>query len=295
MSPEDHAFGELVTRVRADVEERLAREVAQAVHRAELLSPRARDVVAALGALALRGGKRVRAVLVAAAYEACGGEGGASRVTAAGASIEILHAYLLVHDDWMDQDEVRRGGPSVHVLLRGRLRDDRLGDAAAILAGDFGCAVAQRLLLEVDVPPARLAEAARVLARIQEDVVLGQTLDLLDTSCDVETKHDLKTGSYTVRGPLALGAALAGASTEQRAALERFGGPLGIAFQLRDDLLGLFGEAREVGKPIGSDLRQGKRTALVAEAGASLEGTEFSEAARLALRGAIRAIGRREK
>src|SRR5262249_23537715 len=157
------------------------------------------------------------------------------------AALEILHAYLLVHDDWMDQDEVRRGGPSVHVMLRRAVSDDRLGDAAAILAGDFGSAMAQRLLLQVEAPAAHLAEAAKVFARIQEDVVLGQTLDLLDPSCDVETKHDLKTGSYTVRGPLALGAALAGASDERRAALERFGAPLGVAFQLRDDLLGVFG------------------------------------------------------
>jgi geranylgeranyl diphosphate synthase type I len=118
--------------------------------------------------------------------------------------------------------------------------------------------------MEADVPPSRLAEAAHLFARIQEDVVLGQTLDLLDPSCDVETKHDLKTGSYTVRGPLALGALLAGASSERRAALERFAGPLGVAFQLRDDLLGVFGDLRTTGKPAASDLRQGKRTALVA-------------------------------
>jgi geranylgeranyl diphosphate synthase type I len=321
MSPEDRAFAAFASRVKGEVEERLAREVARTVARAEGLSPRARDVVAALGDLATRGGKRVRAVL-------------------------LLHAYLLVHDDWMDEDEVRRGGPSVHVMLRSAIGDNRLGDAAAILAGDFGSAVAQRLLLEVDLPAVQLAEAARVFARIQEDVVLGQTLDLLDASCDVETKHDLKTGSYTVRGPLALGAALAGASEERRQALERFGAPLGVAFQLKDDLLGVFGAPRETGKPLYSDLRQGKRTALIAalsgdreaallmprvfgvpdasddearalanrlvtsgarakvearieaclvEAEAALGGAPFEDASRLVLEGAIRAIGRREK
>src|SRR5262249_4820353 len=106
MSPHDRAFATFAARVKGEVEARLAHEVELATARAARLSPRAGDVVGALGDLALRGGKRVRALLVAAAYEACEGEGGASRVTSAGAALEILHAYLLVHDDWMDQDEV---------------------------------------------------------------------------------------------------------------------------------------------------------------------------------------------
>jgi geranylgeranyl diphosphate synthase type I len=205
----------------------------------------------------------LRAVVLAAAYEACRGEGGAERVGKAGVALELLQTYLLIHDDWMDQDEVRRGGPSVHAALRKSLGDTRLGDASAILAGDYGAGLALGALLAVDAPPARLLEAARAFARIQEHVVRGQLLDLLDSSEDVEVKHDLKTGSYTVRGPLAMGAALAGASDEQKEALERFGRPLGIAFQLRDDLLGVFGDPSATGKPTGSDLREGKRTALV--------------------------------
>src|SRR5262245_33900760 len=106
MTDEVHAFPSFAKRVQGEDGGRLAREIAGLVARAESLSPRARDVVGALGELAMRGGKRVRPVLLAAAYEACEGEGGSARVASAGAALEILHAYLLVHDDWMDQDEV---------------------------------------------------------------------------------------------------------------------------------------------------------------------------------------------
>ncbi len=262
-------FLELAVRVRLEIEAELARTLREAASRAKDAGPRAHDVVDALAELAMRGGKRLRAVLVAAGYEACDGEGGASKVALAGVAVELLQAYLLIHDDWMDQDDVRRGGPSVHAHLRGVLGDARLGDVAAILAGDYGSALAQSTLLRVPLPAERVLEAARVFARIQEDVVTGQVLDVLDVghaSGPVEVKHDLKTGSYTVRGPLALGAALAGATAGARATLDRFAAPLGIAFQLRDDLLGTFGDAKATGKPTGTDLREGKRTALVEEA-----------------------------
>ncbi len=101
---------------------------------------------------------------------------------------------------------------------------------------------------------------------MHEDVVVGQQIDMLGRAEDVEAMHALKTGSYTVRGPLSLGATLAGAPAEAGAALERFAAPLGIAFQLRDDLLGTFGATAETGKPVGNDLRAGKRTAVLAEA-----------------------------
>jgi geranylgeranyl diphosphate synthase type I len=110
------------------------------------------------------------------------------------------------------------------------------------------------------------------LARIQTTVVMGQLLDMRAQAGDraaVERVHDLKTGSYTVRGPLALGAILAGASDEARARLDAFAQPLGVAFQLRDDLLGTFGDSRATGKPSGRDLAAGKRTALVAELAAA--------------------------
>jgi geranylgeranyl diphosphate synthase type I len=111
-------------------------------------------------------------------------------------------------------------------------------------------------------------EAARALARMQVDVVRGQVIDLRASAADaraVEAMHDLKTASYTVRGPVAVGAALAGASADRVEALARFASPLGVAFQLCDDVLGVFGDPSATGKPAASDLRRGKRTALVVE------------------------------
>jgi geranylgeranyl diphosphate synthase type I len=147
----------------------------------------------------------------------------------------------------------------------------RTADAFAILAGDFAGGLALEALQKVPVSPACLAAASHEMARIERDVVLGQMCDLSAelskdsaTFASVELTHRLKTGSYTVRGPLCLGASLAGADAATKRALEAFAEPLGVAFQLRDDVLGTFGDPRSTGKPSTGDLRQGKRTGLIA-------------------------------
>ncbi len=217
--------------------------------------------------LALRGGKRMRAILLAAAYEGCGGEAGAERVVRAGAALELLQVYLLIHDDWMDGDEVRRGGPSIPAVMR-----DLFGghaDAASILAGDLAAAWAHRAMLEVPLPAERVVRSMSELARIEEEVVQGQLLDVRGCARneqEVEAVHALKTASYSVRGPVIVGGVLAGAADDQLARLAAFAEPLGIAFQLRDDVLGTFGDELTTGKRSGGDLREGKRTALIVDA-----------------------------
>jgi geranylgeranyl diphosphate synthase type I len=263
-------FEDFAARVRSDVDAHLTAWLDVAVARAAARGPEVQAVADAVRGLVLRGGKRLRAILAAAAFEACGGPAAQRPAAiAAGASLELLQGYLLVHDDWMDGDDVRRGGPSVPALMRKRFADD--GDAASILAGDLACAWAQACLLQAadGVDPARLALAAGELAAAQEDVVSGQVLDVCaraDDAAGVEAVHALKTASYTVRAPVAIGARLAGARPAQVAALVAFAEPLGVAFQLRDDVLGVFGDARATGKPWGADVRKGKRTALVIEA-----------------------------
>jgi geranylgeranyl diphosphate synthase type I len=180
---------------------------------------------------------------------------------------------LLIQDDWMDGDDERRGGPSVHAALRRTHRDPHLAESLAILAADLAAGFAFELIARSPFPAARLQEALGVYGRMHFEVVCGQQLDLCKHD-DVALTHQLKTGSYTVRGPLALGALLADGNAAQLAALERFGAPVGVAFQLRDDLLGTFGDKAEVGKPVGADLRAGKRTALIAEAYAILPSHE---------------------
>jgi geranylgeranyl diphosphate synthase type I len=226
-------------------------------------APDARAMVSALRSLALRGGKRLRASFVCAGHAAFGGD--PMDVIAAASGVEILHAYLLAHDDWMDADDVRRGGPSVHAELRDRFGDERQGAIGAVLAGDLGGALAVEAVCSVALPAERVVAGVRELAAFHTDVVLGQMLDVRNTASDlasVEAMHELKTASYTVRGPLRLGAALAGARDLQ--AIDAFANPLGVAFQLQDDVLGAFGDPKLTGKPRGSDLREGKRTSLVA-------------------------------
>ena len=253
-----------VLEVRSAVDARLDALLADAEANARRAGEEPLAIAMALSSLVRRGGKRLRPALLTATAIACGRTIDRT-VVDAGCAWELLQAYFLVHDDWMDGDTTRRGGPTAHVTLAARHGDAHLGASLAVLAGDLGSALAHRVIAESDAP----VEALVTFARVHEDVVLGQALDLTLSAHDlaaVERMHALKTASYTTRGPVAMGALLAGASSDTRAQLDAFATPLGIAFQLRDDLLGAFGSEAETGKPVGSDLRSGKRTALIAEA-----------------------------
>jgi geranylgeranyl diphosphate synthase type I len=259
-------FEAFVVAVRGQVEARLAAWLEERVAGARAQGRDVAVVAEGVRELTLRGGKRLRAVLLAAGFEACGGAG-VDVVTPAGAALELFQTYLLAHDDFMDGDAVRRGGPSLPALMSASFEEQAA--AMAILAGDLACAWAQQALLEVDLPAERVLRASRELAKVHDQVVAGQVLDVAASSSDapaVEAMHALKTASYSVRGPLLMGAHLAGGTDEQVAALTAFAEPLGIAFQLRDDVLGTFGDTAKTGKPAGNDLREGKRTALVVEA-----------------------------
>ena len=251
--------------VRERVNARLERFFAAKLREAQRTSDAASELVDAVAELTMRGGKRLRAAGLHAGLCAVASVFEPERSDDAAAAIELLQTYFLIQDDWMDGDVERRGGPAVHVALSTRHGDARLGASLAILAGDVASGFAWELISAAPFPAARLREALATFARMHFEVLCGQQLDLLGHA-DVGLVHQLKTGSYTVRGPLALGGLLGDASAEQLAALERFGAPLGLAFQLRDDLLSTFGDAGALGKPVGNDLKAGKRTALLAEA-----------------------------
>lgn len=232
-----------------------------------------RELVCAVTELTLRGGKRVRPAVAEAAAR-CFDHGLNQEVLLdAVLSVELLQTYLLIHDDVMDDDPERRGGPAVHALLAERVGDPVTGRSLAILAGDLGCAMAQELLVEADLPTERSRAALRELVRMQWEVIQGQHLDMIG-GAEPAAIHDAKTASYTTRGPARLGGALAGADQASMDRLERYGTPLGRAFQVRDDLLGVFGQASSLGKPVGADLRAGKRTELVE---AALEGSNETQ------------------
>jgi geranylgeranyl diphosphate synthase, type I len=262
----------------ARVNARLAEFFAAKRREADSLSPRAKELVDAVAELTMRGGKRLRAVAVYAGFRAVradlNDDAAAAELdltTDVAAAIELLQSYFLIQDDWMDDDEERRGGPSVHAALAARSGNAKLGASLAILAADLAVGFAFELLHAAKFPGARADAARAAFTTMHLEVVCGQQLDLLEHD-DVKLTHHLKTGSYTVRGPLKLGALMGNASEEQLLAIERFGRPLGIAFQLRDDLLGTFGDSIATGKPAGHDLREGKNTALIVEARVVLDG-----------------------
>lgn len=224
-----------------------------------------RDAHALLADYVLRGGKRLRGALVVLGHRAGGGAGDGALDASLG--VELLHAYLLIHDDFMDRDDVRRGGPTLHRSLG----NDHLGASLAILLGSLCQAWAYELVLGSGLAPGE-REAAKLLALALEQVTLGQLADLRASALpalDEESTlalQQLKTGSYTFELPLRLGATLAGAPAQVQDILSAYALPLGQAFQLADDLLGTFGAPEVTGKSNGGDLREGKRTWLLARA-----------------------------
>ncbi|MGP3690259.1 polyprenyl synthetase family protein [Streptomyces sp. IBSNAI002] len=223
-----------------------------------------------LRAFLLAGGKRIRPVLCVAGWYAAGGRGDDAGVVRVAASLEMFHAFALIHDDIMDGSMLRRGRPTVHRALADRHGDARLGVNIAILIGSLALAWSDELVNGAVLAPGRRRAAAGLTDTMRTEVMYGQYLDLTTQnafSSDVEGALRIaryKTASYTFERPLQIGAALAGADRELQADLGAFALPLGEAFQLRDDLLGVFGDPARTGKSAAEDLREGKQTALVA-------------------------------
>jgi geranylgeranyl diphosphate synthase, type I len=277
----DNAFRELLAVLRPVVDAELSAIWDAQLHTYRRHGAPVLQTLEAARDLCLRGGKRLRAALVATGFTARRGSRDWRDAVAVAVAVELLHAYFLIHDDWMDQDDLRRGGPTVHAQLGRDFRSSRLGDAAAVLAGDYTVALATEVLAQAKVSDRRLVRLFACFAQMQLDATVGQQLDVLSEDSDVAQIYRLKTASYTVLGPLKLGALLGGASEAESAVLEDFALPLGIAFQLKDDLIGVF-DASTSGKPLGSDIKAGKRTMLI-----QIAFERASPAGRRALEGAF--------
>ena len=226
------------------------------------------------------GGKRLRPAFCRAGWIVGGGDPADPRIVTAAASLEWLQASALVHDDLMDGSDTRRGRPSVHREFEARHTEGSLGGgvgdpagfgaSTAILLGDLMLSWADEQLRASGL--SRVPAALRYLDRCRAEVATGQFLDVLaQTRAHVSVEEAMrvltfKSATYTVERPLHIGAALAGADDDLVESLSRVAIPLGQAFQLRDDLLGVFGDPATTGKPAGDDLREGKRTVLVATA-----------------------------
>ncbi|MEJ3406033.1 polyprenyl synthetase family protein [Rathayibacter sp. YIM 133350] len=259
------------------VQLRLDRIFAEALERADAFGPDYVELWRRLEA-ASTGGKRARPALVLAAYEAFGGAD-PEAATALAAAFELLHTAFLIHDDIIDGDEFRRGAPNVAGAFATRARARGVesgrarewGTAAALLAGDLALSLAHRLVASLDVP----AEVRmRLLEIIDRAVFVSAAGELADVAGAINTPPlseviatlERKTAVYSCEAPLQAGAVLAGAGEREISALGRFGRFAGIAFQLTDDLLGVFGDGAVTGKSVLADLRAGKATTLLAHA-----------------------------
>ncbi|MCY7342434.1 MAG: polyprenyl synthetase family protein [Pseudonocardia sp.] len=244
------------------------------------IDPAFAEAAESLVAFVLAGGKRIRPTFAWWGWRGAGGSPDSPEATSVlrGISaLELIQACALIHDDLMDASATRRGHPTVHVAFARRHADAgwrgrpaRFGAAAAILLGDLALVWADDMLRDSGLHPAVVARAAVPWEAMRTEVLGGQFLDVLHQSTgDTSTRAALqidryKTAAYTVERPLHLGAAIADADPALVAAYRRFGTDIGVAFQLRDDLLGVFGDPQVTGKPAGDDLREGKRTLLLA-------------------------------
>jgi len=264
---------------------------------AERLAPLGADAAELLAAArgSVAGGKRLRARFCYWGYRAVRPDPSPAQEAAlvrACAALELLHASALVHDDYMDASDTRRGRPATHRAFEARHREAgwtgdpvQYGAAAAILLGDLLLSWADELLRRCGLPLSEVGPALEVFDLCRSEVIAGQFLDVsvqARAAADVAqamTVLRYKSAKYSVERPLHVGAALAGADDAQLAQLSGFGLPVGEAFQLRDDQLGVFGEPATTGKPAGDDLVEGKRTVLVALALQALDRTGDDDAA----------------
>ncbi|MDQ4057584.1 MAG: polyprenyl synthetase family protein [Actinomycetota bacterium] len=258
----DPTLDELRSAVDEDLHAFLRRHAAELPENSELIDELWRMISA--------GGKRLRPAFCYWGYRAGGGQHTSQIVGVAG-GLELLHTFALVHDDIMDTSDERRGQPTVHALH---------GIPVAVLAGDLALVLADSCLLESGFDAEQMGRAMHAYQMMRQEVIAGQYLDVRAEIKTSMTENEarriavLKSGRYSIEKPLIIGACLAGATDEVVSHLAAAGEPLGEAFQFRDDLLGTFGERAATGKPVDSDIREGKRNLLYALTLSSLSGDE---------------------
>lgn len=221
-----------------------------------------------------RGGKRIRPILINQAYKIFSNKD-LDAVFETSIMMEFFQAWMLIHDDIMDHDDMRRGGTTVHKMFeeiseKYNFEDKKdFGNTFGILAGDFSGLIAFEMLGKSKLSGDIIKKVIAYCSHELQNVVYGQNLDIITskkkdyTETDILNFFDLKTARYTFSIPCVSGALMAGANEEYIKILEAYSVPVGIAFQIRDDILGLFGEQEETGKSNLGDIEEGKRTLLV--------------------------------
>ena len=261
-----------LARIAARVDQRLRQLIDAEDARWTALDPTLADPFTAIRNLVLVGGKRLRPGFCHWGFVGAGGDPDDPQVIDAGAALELLHAFALFHDDVMDGSATRRGQPTVHTVHEERHGGQwageprRYGEGVAILVGDLTFVYADQLMRGAS------AEAWEIWNELRVELNIGQYLDIVGSAhrerrwAKAEQISRYKSGKYTIERPLHMGAMMAapGRAEELLVALSAYGLPLGDAFQMRDDVLGVYGDTVVTGKPVADDLREGKPTPLMA-------------------------------
>lgn len=265
-----------LNRFRSRFDPVLAAFLAKETEAATMIRPELTELLKVSVEFIMAGGKRLRPAFTYFGYKAVGGVDEEAILKAA-VPMELVHAGALIHDDVMDNSDIRRGKPTVHKVFEKSLGSKATGTATAIVAGDQILALADRALSEYPYFDERFRNARKIFDQMCVEINYGQYLDvignfmgLVDDDWVMKVMR-FKTAGYTVEKPLAIGAVLAGVDNKKQEVLSGYGVPLGIAFQIRDDILGMFGTEAEVKKPVDSDLKEGKKTLLVIHALGELE------------------------
>ncbi|MDO8529416.1 MAG: polyprenyl synthetase family protein [bacterium] len=229
--------------------------------------------------LTLSGGKRLRAALMYYGYLACGGKEEKEMIKTS-VSIELIHIFLLIHDDIIDRDLKRHGVDTIHHTYEkigkkifSQSDNEHFGKSMAIIIGDMIGALGNQIIFNSSFNPELVVKALSKLQSIVSLTVIGQSQDLYieykrkATEKEILKMYENKTAKYTIEGPLQLGAILGRASDETLKKIGNYAIPIGIAFQIQDDILGIFGSEEKMGKSVGADIKEGKQTILLSKAG----------------------------
>lgn len=256
----------LLSKFKKKFDRELTRFLTRKINQAKKIDPKVAFLVKQIKDMASAGGKRLRPAFCYFGYRACGGED-KKEILKLSLAIELTHAALLIHDDIIDDSDLRRGKPTIYKAS---------GLPVALLVGDIASSLADEIFNAASFPSDRLKEARKYFDLLAFEVVGGEYLDVLGGKTEEEILKILeyKTARYSVVRPLQIGAALAGAPAEVFTVFEKYGIPAGIAFQIKDDILGMFDKEEVIGKPADSDLKEGKKTLLVVKALEASKGKE---------------------
>ncbi len=268
------AFKETLTKFQEEINPKIVHYFDQVIAESKKEDQFIADALEAVKDITLSGGKRLRAANMYYGYLAGGGEDREAMLETS-VSVEFIHAFLLIHDDIMDRDVIRHGVPTIHERYRQlaekifpKTNAVHFGNSIALIVGDMVGALGNDIIFRSSFPKERVFQALSQLQKIIAFTVVGQAKDVYfeyrksATPEEILKMYEYKTAKYTLEGPIHLGLLLAGAGEDVIQKFSAYAIPLGIAFQIQDDILGLYGVSERIGKPLGSDLKEGKMTLL---------------------------------